>query len=162
MTRLVIFDVDDTLRRTTTPGQPCPYFPTEWELLPNVAATLRRFRWKAAREPGAGLFLGAASNQDHVGYGHLTHDTAVSLIRDALAAALGRPAVDAAIEICPHRLEVTCACRKPAPGMLLALARRFDVRPEETLFVGNAASDREAALRAGTRFRDAADFFAQP
>lgn len=162
MTRLVIFDADGTLRRTLTPGRPCPYVPGDWELLPGVAETLRSHEWKAAGDPGPGLFLGVASNQDHVGYGHLTHGAALSLIRDALAAALGRHAVEAAIEICPHRIEEGCACRKPRPGMLRTLVCRFAVAPDEALFVGNSPSDREAAARAGTRFREASEFFAHP
>ena len=33
--RLVVFDADGTLRRTTVPGQPCPRASDQWELLPD-------------------------------------------------------------------------------------------------------------------------------
>src|SRR5205085_2553999 len=60
--RLVIFDADDTLRRTIVPGQPCPHAEGEWELLPGVRARLHRIP--------PDVYIGVASNQDHVGYGH--------------------------------------------------------------------------------------------
>ncbi|HEX7957193.1 MAG TPA: HAD hydrolase-like protein, partial [Pyrinomonadaceae bacterium] len=52
-----------------------------------------------------------------------------------------------------------CPCRKPRPGMLLALMRRFRVAPGETLFVGDMDKDEGAALAAGTRFMWAHEFF---
>jgi phosphoglycolate phosphatase-like HAD superfamily hydrolase len=42
--------------------------------------------------------------------------------------------------------------RKPAPEPLLAAVGELGATPERTLFVGDSASDEEAAARAGTRF----------
>ncbi|HET7325314.1 MAG TPA: HAD-IA family hydrolase [Halococcus sp.] len=42
--------------------------------------------------------------------------------------------------------------RKPAPEPLLAVVESLGATPERTLFVGDSASDEEAAARAGTRF----------
>lgn len=58
-----------------------------------------------------------------------------------------------------HRIEEPCDCRKPAPGMLLAIMGHFGVLPQETLFVGDAECDREAAWRAGVAFIHANRFF---
>jgi D-glycero-D-manno-heptose 1,7-bisphosphate phosphatase len=103
--------------------------------------------------------MGIASNQDHVGYGHLSLETARDLLRDLARQATGVELADAALQLCPHRLEVVCRCRKPEPGMLLAIMNHYRVRPGESLFVGNHETDREAARRAGTDFTWAADFF---
>ncbi len=152
--RLYIFDADDTLRRTTVAGKVCPHAPGEWELMPGVRERLARVRWGAG-----GAMLGVASNQDQVAYGHLTAEMAYRLLADLLAAAAGPVDPPPAIRFCPHALEVECACRKPAPGMLLEIVRHFGVVPAEALFVGNARSDREAAERAGIPFAWAHDFF---
>ncbi len=152
--RLFIFDADDTLRRTTTAGKPCPHAPGEWELLPKVETTLRRIRWG----PGAAL-LGVASNQDQVAYGWLSEAMARRLLEEMIAAATGCDPSFAAIELCVHPLEVQCDCRKPAPGMLLRILRHFDIAPEHALFVGDAGSDQEAARRGGIAFVSAKDFF---
>jgi D-glycero-D-manno-heptose 1,7-bisphosphate phosphatase len=151
--RLVIFDADNTLRRTTAAGKPCPHGLDEWELLPGVRETLARLDW------AGGVRLGVASNQDQVAYGHLTLAMARRLLRDMVSAATGRAPVDACIQLCPHALEVPCDCRKPAPGMLLRIMADVGASPAETLFVGDAATDAEAARRAGVAFTWAADFF---
>jgi histidinol-phosphate phosphatase family protein len=152
--RLYIFDADDTLRRTTVPGKPCPHRPGEWELLPGVRERLSRMDW--ARD---GAYLGIASNQDQVAYGHMTEATCRALFEDLVEAATGTRLEDACIRFCPHALEVDCACRKPQPGMIHDIVRHFGVTEAETLFVGNAPTDEEAARRAGVRFAWAWDFF---
>ncbi|MBX6331180.1 MAG: HAD-IIIA family hydrolase [Gemmatimonadaceae bacterium] len=153
--RLYLFDADDTLRRTRVPRQPSPRAPGEWELLPGVAARLRAMPWGPHD-----LLLGVASNQDQVGYGLVTVRAAHQLLMDMIQAATGIAPPAEAVTLCPHRLETPCACRKPAAGMLLRIMTFYGVSPEETLFVGNAPTDHEAARRAGTRFAWARDFFA--
>ena len=153
--RLVIFDADDTLRRTTTPGKPCPHTRDEWELMPGVREVLQLQRWN---QPG-GPFLGIASNQDQVAYGHLSLATARDLLRDLARAAAGCLPRDPALQLCPHALEVACTCRKPEPGMLLAIMDHYRVDRGKTLYVGNHEVDREAAARAGTAFCWSHDLF---
>lgn len=50
---------------------------------------------------------------------------------------------------CPHHRHSRCACRKPAPGMLLRAMARFGIAPKDTCFVGDSESDMAAAWRAG-------------
>lgn len=152
--RLFIFDADDTLRRTIVPGKPCPHRPGEWELLPGVAAVLRAIPW----DPD-GPFLGIASNQDQVAYGWLSAAMAQRLLRDMMHEAVGEIRPRPCIRFCPHALEVDCDCRKPAPGMLQSIMAHFGVGAGETVFVGNAETDREAAARAGVGFAWAWEFF---
>lgn len=152
--RLYIFDADDTLRRTLVPGQPCPRAPTEWELIPGVADRLRSMNWGAG-----GRLLGVASNQDQIAYGHFTEPTARALLVDMISAATGHVPAPEAVQLCPHALDVPCDCRKPAPGMLKRIMEFYSVSPSETLFVGNATTDEEAALRAGVSFAWANYFF---
>lgn len=152
--RLVIFDADGTLRRTTVPGQPCPHAKGEWELLPGVRECLTHVDWN-----GGAVAVGVASNQDHVGYGLLDHHLAYELLRDMIDAATNGAVRDPEIRFCPHRLDISCACRKPAPGMLLDIMRARHVAPAETLFVGDARVDEQAARVAGVQFAWAHEFF---
>ena len=155
--RLFIFDADDTLRRTTVPGKPCPHAPGEWVLMPGVRAVLGGIRWGSAGGP----YLGIASNQDQVAYGHLTQSMARSLLRDLACSAADFQPPDDALQLCPHPLEQDCDCRKPNPGMLRAIMEYYRVAPHDTLFVGNHEVDRMAASRAATHFSWAANFFGQ-
>ena len=140
---MVIFDADNTLRRTLAPHQPCPHRRGDWELIPGVRETLSSLDWRPR-----GRAFGVASNQDHVGYQLLPEHTALELLRDMTAAAIGPAAAYAYIRICPHTAEMNCACRKPEPGMLLSLCDDAGVWPADTLFVGDAETGRACAQRA--------------
>ena len=152
--RLIIFDADDTLRRTIVPGQPCPRAPGEWELLPGVAERLGRIRWGPE-----GTAMGIASNQDQIAYGLVSERMARTLLVETASAASGIAPDPTCVQLCPHTADAHCDCRKPAPGMLLRIMRHCGVSAAETLFVGNAAIDADAARRAGVRFAWARDFF---
>ncbi len=54
------------------------------------------------------------------------------------------------IYFCAHRPNAGCACRKPAPGMLFAAARRHCLDPARSFMIGDSESDVEAGKAAGT------------
>jgi len=53
--------------------------------------------------------------------------------------------------VCPHDDKDGCDCRKPKPGMLLDLARRWELVLSESFLVGDSWKDIEAGRRAGCR-----------
>jgi histidinol phosphatase-like enzyme len=68
--------------------------------------------------------------------------------------------------LCPHhpqgtipRYAISCPNRKPAPGAILDALDRFQIRPQDSLFVGDQDTDRLAAEAAGVPFQWAEDFF---
>jgi len=150
--KLIIFDADGTLRQCTIPGQPCPNQDGEWKLLPNVKSVMRDLTQR-------GTFLGIASNQRGVSLGYLSADMAYDLLVDCFVEATGCWPKSGAILLCTHGSEEECKYRKPKPGMLNCIMDHWDIKPEETLFVGDMDSDREAAENAGTDFMWAKDFF---
>ncbi|MFH1037222.1 MAG: HAD-IIIA family hydrolase [PVC group bacterium] len=155
--KLIIFDADGTLRRCTVPGQVCPNAPDQWELLPGVKETLAGIQWGS---PGKGkTALGIASNQAGIERGYLTEELADRMLLETVAQAAGFSPVEGSVQICPHSSRSDCGCRKPGPLMLRRLMRFWDVRTEDTLFVGDMESDRQAAENAGCDFAWAKDFF---
>jgi D-glycero-D-manno-heptose 1,7-bisphosphate phosphatase len=56
---------------------------------------------------------------------------------------------------CPHHPDLTgeCECRKPAPGMLLAAIKKYQINPQFSIMIGDKPSDMVAAKAAniGTR-----------
>lgn len=150
----VIFDADGTLRRCTIPGQPCPNRAGEWVLLPGVKA-------KIASLAEQGACFAIASNQGGIASGKLSALTARALLNDLVGAAFP-PLVSVSVYLCPHDARARCSCRKPAPGMLLEALGSAGVAARDALFVGDMASDQEAARRAGVPFAWAADFFGFP
>jgi D-glycero-D-manno-heptose 1,7-bisphosphate phosphatase len=54
-----------------------------------------------------------------------------------------------AIEVCPHRQDEGCDCRKPQSGMLLRAARRLGIDLGRSFMVGDRWSDVVAGRTAG-------------
>lgn len=52
------------------------------------------------------------------------------------------------VQVCPHRPDEGCGCRKPAPGLLLDAAVRYGVRLSDAILIGDHEHDLEAARRA--------------
>ena len=54
---------------------------------------------------------------------------------------------------CPHHPDITgdCDCRKPKPGMILDLAKRYDIDLKNSIMIGDSLSDIEAAKNAGIK-----------
>lgn len=146
--RLIIFDADGTLRRCTVEGQPCPNEPGQWELMPNVRETISRLVDKV---------FAIASNQAGVAYGYMPENMAYSLLYNTGLQAFGNGS--AIIAFCPHAVDADCDCRKPKPRMLERCMNIALCPPEETLYVGDMESDRQAAENAGCAFVWAKDFF---
>ncbi len=120
---------------------------TAWEevaFLPGACAALRRL----AATPYAIVIV---TNQSPIGRGLLAAAEVVAIhqrVVAAISAAGGR--VDASY-LCPHRPDEGCACRKPAPGLLLQAAADLGLDLARSYMVGDAVSDLQAGLAAGGR-----------
>ena len=56
-------------------------------------------------------------------------------------------------EFCPHHPEITgeCECRKPNPGMILNLAKKYDIDLKNSIMIGDNLSDIKAGENAGIK-----------
>lgn len=127
--KLFIFDADGTLRRCTVPGQPTPNRHDEWELMPNVREVLAQFDWSKHA-------FGVASNQAGVALGFLSEQVARKLLVNMIFQATGILPQPEIIQMCVHAVDAGCSCRKPQPGMLIALMELWKVSPADTLYAG--------------------------
>ena len=104
-----------------------------------------------ARLTQAGYRIVVATNQSGIARGLFDTRTLLTIhekLLRALTLVGGR--IDAFF-FCPHAADAGCQCRKPQPGMLLEVARRFNVSLDDTYMVGDALRDLEAAAAAGAR-----------
>jgi D-glycero-D-manno-heptose 1,7-bisphosphate phosphatase len=120
-------------------------------LYPGAAGAVRRLKQ-------AGFLVLVVTNQTVIARGLATEED-VARVHEAVQAQLvagGGERVDR-FYVCPHHPRATlpayaqaCACRKPAPGMLLQAARDFGVDLRASYTVGDRVSDVIAGRRAGT------------
>lgn len=139
--KLVILDRDGTINHDSDEYIKSP---DEWRPIKGSLEAI-------ARLTQADYRIVIATNQSGIARG-LFDTRTLFAIHDALIKALsplgGR--IDAFF-FCPHAADSGCPCRKPQPGMLLEVARRFNVPLDAVHMVGDAQRDLEAAAAAGAR-----------
>ena len=136
MKRAVFLDRDGVVvEAVVRDGKPYP----GTAILPGVPAALAKLR-------AAGWMLVVVTNQPDVARGTIARGE-VEALHDRLRTELGLDAVYA----CFHDDADHCACRKPAPGMLLDASRDLGLDPKISFMVGDRWRDIEAGQAAGCR-----------
>lgn len=113
-------------------------------LVPGASTGLRRL-------VDAGLPLVVVSNQSGIGRGIITAAEATAVHARLVELLAGEGITLAGAYYCPHAPDEGCACRKPAPGLLLEAAADLDLDLAGSVMVGDAPRDVEAGRRAGAR-----------
>lgn len=120
---------------------------TSWEtfeFLPGALDALRLLTRAGAR-------LVVITNQAIINRGVIREATLDDIHRRMVAQIeLAGGRIDA-IEVCPHRPDEQCLCRKPNPGLLLRASHTFGLDLRQAVFIGDHHNDLEAAHRAGCR-----------
>jgi D-glycero-D-manno-heptose 1,7-bisphosphate phosphatase len=104
-----------------------------------------------ARVAQLDFLLVVVTNQSVIGRGLLAWETSVAIndfIVQEIVAAGGR--LDG-LYVCPHVPADGCACRKPAPGMLLSAADDLGIDLAASVIIGDALTDLQAGQAAGTQ-----------
>ncbi|WP_328773833.1 D-glycero-alpha-D-manno-heptose-1,7-bisphosphate 7-phosphatase [Streptomyces sp. NBC_00286] len=130
----ILFDRDGTL----VADVPYNGDPARVEPMPTARDAVESVR-------ALGIPTGVVSNQSGVARDLLTYRQ-VEAVRHRVDDLLGPFAVWA---ICPHGPDDGCACRKPAPGLILAACDRLGVPTEHTIVIGDIGADMTAAHAAG-------------
>ncbi|AWN15577.1 D-glycero-beta-D-manno-heptose 1,7-bisphosphate 7-phosphatase [Salinisphaera sp. LB1] len=116
--------------------------PAEWQ---PIAGSLEAI----ARLKHAGLRVVLASNQSGLGRGLFDYDDLFA-IHDKMTRHLAELGVALdGIFFCPHTADDGCRCRKPRPGLLEDILRRWSLKPHDCVMIGDSVTDIEAARAAG-------------
>ncbi len=114
---------------------------------PSLVHPVRTARPALALLRAAGIPVGVVTNQSGIARGLLRREQ-VDAVNRRVDDLLGPFDV---WQLCPHGPDDRCACRKPAPGMVLAAARQLGVAAADVAVVGDIGADVGAALSAGAR-----------
>jgi len=141
----IFFDRDDTL--ITDFGY--MYDPKDFQWLGDAALALRDIHQ-------AGIFIFVVTNQGGIGRGLFTESQMQEFHERLRSEAINAGAFITDIAWCPHhplaidkRFSTPCACRKPAPGMILSLAQKWEISLSHSAMIGDRQSDIEAGRQAG-------------
>lgn len=120
----------------------------DFEFLPGVPQALARLQ-------SAGWRLVVVTNQSGIARGYYTQADYQRLTAHMVDALAREGVALEGVLHCPHlpnatveAYRVECECRKPAPGMLLAAAKQFDIDLSASVMVGDKASDVQAGRAA--------------
>ena len=97
----------------------------------------------------AGVDVYVATNQSGVARGLMDLPTLEAIHQKMRAAAAAAGGSIKAISYCPHHPDDNCPCRKPKPGMLLALAQEHGLDLASQPYVGDSLRDLQTAEAAG-------------
>jgi D-glycero-D-manno-heptose 1,7-bisphosphate phosphatase len=140
MPRAAVFlDRDGVLNRAAVRAGK-PYAPRDlhaFRLLPGAAGAVRTLHER-------GFLVVVVTNQPDVG-----HRLVAPELLEAMHARLRRHMPVDAVEVCPHREDDRCGCRKPRPGLLVAAAQRLGIDLAHSFLVGDRWKDISAGRAVG-------------
>ena len=116
--------------------------PEEWVPVPGALEAVARINH-------AGWHTVVATNQSGIGRGMIDMSAVNAVharMHQLLQAQGGR--IDA-VFFCPHTPEDGCDCRKPLPGLMLDIGRRYGIGLQGVPMVGDTLRDLQAAQAAG-------------
>lgn len=96
----------------------------------------------------AGVHISVATNQSGIGRGSVTRAGVDAIHARMLEEAAKVGGIIERVWVCPHAPADGCACRKPAPGLLVQAVRASGIPPEATVAVGDDLRDVQAAWAA--------------
>lgn len=139
MKKLIILDRDGVINYDSDKYIKSP---AEWLPIPGSLEAIVKLN-------NAGYLVTIATNQSGIARGLFTEET-VQKIHEKMHNTLRELGghIDA-IFYCPHGPDDHCACRKPKPGLLLAIADKFQCSLDSVPAIGDSLRDIEAAQAVG-------------
>lgn len=116
--------------------------PEEWLPIPGSLEAMA-----ALNRAGFRVFI--ATNQSGIARGYYSVETLHAIhekLTNMLATHGGKIEE---IFFCPHHPDDHCPCRKPQPGLLLQIQKKYSLSLNETFFIGDSLVDIQAGQTAG-------------
>ena len=141
MPKMVILDRDGVINHlldddvTTVDG---------WDPIPGSIEAINRLK-------KAGYLVTIASNHSGIARGYYSEDELLAMHAKMQRLLAARGASVDGIFYCAHGPEANCICRKPKPGLLYQIAKKFAIDLSHTPLVGDNISDIQAARMANAK-----------
>jgi D-glycero-D-manno-heptose 1,7-bisphosphate phosphatase len=116
-----------------------PWLFEEFKLIPGIKKPLEELS-------NMGFLLFIISNQPDVARGNIKKDV-IEKINKIIY--YNYPIKE--ILICPHDDSQQCDCRKPKPGMIISLSKKWEIDIKKSYLIGDSWKDIEAGKKAGCK-----------
>ncbi len=116
--------------------------PEEWTAVPGALEAVSRIN-------NAGWHVVVATNQSGIGRGMIDMAVINAVHAHMNQQMMAQGARIDAVFFCPHTPEEDCACRKPKPGLLREIGRRYGTDLSQVPFASDTLRDLLAAQAAG-------------
>ena len=137
--KLIILDRDGVINQDSDAFIKSP---EEWIPIPGSLEAIARLNQ-------AGYRVVVSTNQSGIARGLFNIFTLNTIHQKMLHAAQQAGASIDAVFFCPHAAEDNCDCRKPKPGMMHEIARRYEVNLKGVPTVGDSLRDLQSGFIAG-------------
>ena len=114
----------------------------EFHFIEGIFEALRKLQQK-----GYKLFI--VTNQSGIGRGYYSEADFLKLTEWMLKELQKEGVEIEEVAYCPHHPDDGCGCRKPEPGMIDYLAKKYGIDLKSSWMIGDKPSDLEAGRRAG-------------
>ncbi|WP_432664102.1 HAD family hydrolase [Wukongibacter baidiensis] len=98
----------------------------------------------------AGYYVFVVTNQGGIEMGYFNENDLKDIHEKLISEVKKHGASIDEIDFCPH-FKTKCECRKPSPGMLKRLAKKYDINLNYSFMVGDRDVDIEAGLKSGCK-----------
>jgi D-glycero-D-manno-heptose 1,7-bisphosphate phosphatase len=139
--KLIILDRDGVINRDS------PEFiksPDEWIAIDGSMEAIAQLNQ-------AGYTVVVATNQSGISRKLFDMETLNAIHQKMHNAAQQVGATIDAVFFCPHAADFNCDCRKPKPGMMRAIAERYNIDLKEVPVVGDSLRDLQAGFIVGCK-----------
>lgn len=116
--------------------------PEEWEPIPGAMEAVARLNH-------AGWHAVVATNQSGIGRGMIDMASVNAVHAHMLRVVIGLGGRIDAVFFCPHTPEDGCDCRKPQPGLMRDIGKRYGIDLKHVPMVADTLRDLQAAAAAG-------------
>jgi len=129
--------INEVIYRDGSEKPSSPWDFEEFRLIPGIKRSLEELN-------KMGFYLFVISNQPDISRG-LVKEGTTERINNIISEEL--PITE--IRVCPHDDYHNCNCRKPKPGMIFELSKKWKIDLEESFLIGDNWKDIEAGKSAG-------------
>lgn len=116
--------------------------PSEWDAIPGALEAVARLNHN-------GWHVVVATNQAGIGRGMIDMASVNTVHQHMNKLLMAKGGRFDAVFFCPHTPEDQCDCRKPLPGMMADIVRRYGVEAASVPMVADTLRDLQAAMAAG-------------